>query len=134
MRMRKAGALILAAALCVSIFPVSIPVYAYDFSDEAAWVNKCSAVQSSSQDSKACSEFKKYYKQQHHDEIYDALRSFIEEMLGHSIDLSDNRVLDYLDHADQAQGADPSSDGAGSACAASAVSAGSAQSQGVQDD
>ena len=76
----------------------------------------------------------KYYKQQHHDEIYDALRSFIEEMLGHSIDLSDNRVLDYLDHADQAQGADPSSDGAGSACAASAVSAGSAQSQGVQDD
>ena len=73
----------------------------------------------------------KYYKQQHHDEIYDALRSFIEEMLGHSIDLSDNRVLDYLDHADQAQRADPSSDGAGSACA---VSAGSAQSQGAQDD
>ncbi len=76
----------------------------------------------------------KYYKQQHHDEIYDALRSFIEEMLGHSIDLSDNRVLDYLDHADQAQGAAPPSDGAGSACAASAVSAGSAQSQGAQDD
>ena len=38
----------------------------------------------------------KRYKQQHHDEIYDALRSFIEEMLGHSIDLTDNRVLDYI--------------------------------------
>lgn len=75
MRMRKAGALILAAALCVSIFPVSIPVYAYDFSDEAAWVNKCSAVQSSSQDSKACSEFKKYYKQQQAD-LEDQIDSF----------------------------------------------------------
>ena len=39
----------------------------------------------------------KRYKQQHHDEIYDALRSFVEEMLGHSIDLTDNRVLDYID-------------------------------------
>lgn len=39
----------------------------------------------------------KRYKQQHHDEIYAALRSFVEEMLGYSIDLTDNRVLDYID-------------------------------------
>ena len=39
----------------------------------------------------------KRYKQQYHDDIYDALRSFVEEMLGHSIDLTDNRVLDYID-------------------------------------
>ena len=26
-----------------------------------------------------------------------ALRSFVEEMLGYSIDLTDNRVLDYID-------------------------------------
>lgn len=38
-------------------------------------MNKCSAVQSSSQDSKACSEFKKYYKQQQAD-LEDQIDSF----------------------------------------------------------
>lgn len=53
---------LLAAALLIGMMPVQ-HLHAYDFSDEAEWVSRCSAVQESSADSTACAAFREYYAQ-----------------------------------------------------------------------
>ena len=82
MKIRRGTAFLCAGAMILSMVPSTISLQAYDFSDEAAWVAKCSGVQESSQDSAACNAFKEYYQQQQSDlqEQIDAFQNDINDL------------------------------------------------------
>ena len=82
MKIRRGTAFLCAGAMILSMVPSTTSLQAYDFSDEAAWVAKCSGVQESSQDSAACNAFKEYYQQQQSDlqEQIDAFQNDINDL------------------------------------------------------
>lgn len=82
MKIRRGTAFLCAGAMILSMVPSTISLQAYDFSDEAAWVAKCSGVQESSQDSAACNAFKEYYQQQQSElqEQIDAFQNDINDL------------------------------------------------------
>lgn len=88
MKIKRGVAGVCAVSLMISTIGIPISVSAYDFSDEAAWVNKCSGVQESSSDSAACNEFKKYYEKQQ-DALQDQIDSFKDDIDNLQSDLQD---------------------------------------------
>lgn len=92
MKVKRGMAGLCAAALIIAMIPASVTLHAYDFSDEAAWVAKCSGVQENSQDSAACNEFKKYYQQQQ-SQLQEEIDSFESDIENLQDDLADLEAL-----------------------------------------
>ena len=92
MKMRRGVAALCIGAMLIGMLPNPLLIQAYDFSDEEAWINKCSGVQESSQDSAACNAFKEYYKEQQ-EALKDQINSFKEDIDNLQSDLEDLETL-----------------------------------------
>ncbi len=92
MKIRRGIAGLCIGALLAGVLPFPVSVHAYDFSDEEAWVAKCSGVQQSSADSAACNAFKEYYQQQQ-EELKEQISSFKDDINNLKSDLEDLESL-----------------------------------------